>query len=125
VDGPDRFQRRHVWLGFPVAVVYKFFDDFGTYLSAIITYYAFLSLFPLLLIASTVLSVVLRGNQHLQHELLTSALKSIPVINQELDQPEHLSGGAAGPVAMGLRKKLVDIQYGRATDPHDWIRKVL
>jgi hypothetical protein len=25
----------------------------------------------------------------------------------------------------GLRKKLVDIQYGRATDPHDWIRKVL
>jgi branched-chain amino acid aminotransferase len=36
-----------------------------------------------------------------------------------------ISGGAAGPVAMGLRKKLVDIQYGRATDPHDWIRKVL
>ena len=96
VDGPDRFQRRHVWLGFPVAVVYKFFDDFGTYLAAIITYYAFLSLFPLLLIASTVLSVVLRGNPNLQHELLTSALKSIPVINTELSTPEHLSGGPAG-----------------------------
>jgi branched-chain amino acid aminotransferase len=36
-----------------------------------------------------------------------------------------ISGGAAGPVAMGMRKKLVDIQYGRAADPHDWIRKVL
>ena len=36
-----------------------------------------------------------------------------------------VSGGAAGPVAMGLRKKLVDIQYGRAADPHNWIRKVL
>jgi branched-chain amino acid aminotransferase len=35
-----------------------------------------------------------------------------------------ISGGAAGPVALGLRKKLVDIQYGR-TDPHNWIRKVL
>ena len=34
-------------------------------------------------------------------------------------------GGAAGPVAMGMRKKLVDIQYGRAADPHGWIRKVL
>jgi branched-chain amino acid aminotransferase len=34
-------------------------------------------------------------------------------------------GGAAGPVAMGTRKKLVDIQYGRAADPHDWIKKVL
>jgi branched-chain amino acid aminotransferase len=26
---------------------------------------------------------------------------------------------------MGLRKKLVDIQYGRAADPHNWIRNVL
>jgi branched-chain amino acid aminotransferase len=26
---------------------------------------------------------------------------------------------------MELRKKLVDIQYGRAADPHEWIRKVL
>ena len=36
-----------------------------------------------------------------------------------------ISGGAAGPVAMGLRKQLIDIQYGRAPDPHNWIRKVL
>ena len=35
-----------------------------------------------------------------------------------------ISGGVAGPVAMGMRKKLVDIQYGRAADPHNWIRKV-
>jgi branched-chain amino acid aminotransferase len=36
-----------------------------------------------------------------------------------------ISGGAAGPVAMGMRKKLVDIQYGRTNDPHNWIRHVL
>ncbi|SFL26657.1 branched-chain amino acid aminotransferase [Bradyrhizobium sp. NFR13] len=36
-----------------------------------------------------------------------------------------INSGAAGPVAMGLRKQLVDIQYGRAPDPHNWIRKVL
>src|ERR1700753_3193091 len=94
-DGSDRFQRRHVWLGFPLAVVYKFFDDYGTYLAAIITYYAFVSLFPLLLIASTVLSVVLRGDPNLQKELLTSALHSFPVIGTELDKPQHLSGGPA------------------------------
>lgn len=35
-----------------------------------------------------------------------------------------INGGEAGPVAMGLRKKLVDIQYGRAADPHNWLRKV-
>jgi branched-chain amino acid aminotransferase len=26
---------------------------------------------------------------------------------------------------MGLRKKLVDIYYGRAADPYDWVRKLL
>jgi branched-chain amino acid aminotransferase len=36
-----------------------------------------------------------------------------------------IGGGEAGPVAMGLRRQLVDIQYGRTNDPHDWIRKVL
>jgi branched-chain amino acid aminotransferase len=36
-----------------------------------------------------------------------------------------ISGGVAGPVAMGMRKKLVDIQYGRAGDPHNWVIKVL
>src|ERR1700747_118367 len=36
-----------------------------------------------------------------------------------------ISGRAAGPGAMGLRQQLVAIQYGRAADPHDWIRKVL
>jgi membrane protein len=96
VHGPDRFQRRHGWLGFPLAVVYKYFDDFGTYLAAIITYYAFVSLFPLLLIASTVLSVVLRGDAHLQQRLISSALTQFPLVGQELDKPEYLSGGAAG-----------------------------
>jgi branched-chain amino acid aminotransferase len=35
-----------------------------------------------------------------------------------------INGGVAGPVAMGLRKQLVDIQYGRTADTHGWIRKV-
>ena len=29
----DRFQRAHRWAGFPLAVIYKFFDDFGSYLA--------------------------------------------------------------------------------------------
>ena len=46
----DRFQRRHRWAGLPLAVLWKFLDDEGTYLAALITYYGFLSLFPLLLL---------------------------------------------------------------------------
>jgi membrane protein len=95
-ERPDRFQRKHPWAGLPLAVVYKYFDDFGTYLAAILTYYGFVSLFPLLLLLSTVLSFILSGDQRLQHELLTSALHQFPVIGQELGEPGHLSGGLAG-----------------------------
>ena len=94
----DRFQRKHRWAGFPLAVVYKYFDDFGAYLAALLTYYGFISLFPLLLLLSTVLGFVLSGDQRLQHEVLTSALHQFPVIGGDLDQPKRLGGGPVGLV---------------------------
>jgi membrane protein len=94
----DRFQRKHPWVGFPLAVVYKYFDDFGVYLAALLTYYGFVSLFPLLLLLSTVLGFVLSGDQGLQHEVLTSALRQFPVIGGDLAQPKRLGGGPVGLV---------------------------
>ena len=94
----DQFQRRHRWAGFPLAVVYKYFDDFGAYLAALLTYYGFVSLFPLLLLLSTILGFVLSGDQRLQHEVLTSALHQFPVIGGDLDQPKRLGGGPVGLV---------------------------
>ena len=49
----DRFQQRHPSAGFPLAVVYKYVDDQGSYLAALMAYYGFLSLFPLLLLLTT------------------------------------------------------------------------
>ena len=63
---------------FPLAVGYKYFDDFGAYLAALLTYYGFVSLFPLLLLLSTVLG--LSSSDPLQHEVLTSALHQFPLI---------------------------------------------
>lgn len=88
----DAFQQRHAVLGFPIGVIYKFFDDYGTYLAALITYYAFVSIFPLLLLASTVLSIVLQGHPQLQQELIDSALSEFPVIGDQLKTPQRLSG---------------------------------
>ena len=80
----DRFQQKHRWAGFPLAVLYKYFDDFGSYLAALLTYYGFVSLFPLLLLFSTILGFVLSGDQSLQHEVLSSALQQFPVIGEDL-----------------------------------------
>ena len=73
MDRVDEFQRRHPVAGFPLAVVYKYFDDQGPYLAATLTYYAFVAIFPLLLIASSLLGFVLQGNEELQAELLDPA----------------------------------------------------
>ncbi|MCW2526219.1 MAG: conserved rane protein of unknown function [Pseudonocardiales bacterium] len=94
----DGFQRRRPTAAFPLAVLYKYFDDTGGYLAALITYYAFVSLFPLLLLLSTVLGFVLAGNPHLQHEVVDSALSQFPVVGEQLTDPKRIGGGVLGLV---------------------------
>ena len=98
----DRYQRRHRRAGFPLAVVYKFVDDDGYFLAALLTYYGFLAIFPLLLLSSTVLGVVLSGNPELQQQVLDSALRELPVIGAQLSTPEQLSGGTTGVIIGSL-----------------------
>ena len=74
VDAVDAFQRRHRAAGFPLAVVYKFVDDQGGYLAALLAYYGFLSLFPLLLLLVTVVGFVLDGDPAAQAWVLDAAL---------------------------------------------------
>ncbi|MFQ1003817.1 YihY/virulence factor BrkB family protein [Modestobacter sp. SSW1-42] len=95
-DRLDGLQRRHKAAGFPIAVVYKYVDDSGPYLAALITYYAFVSLFPLLLLFSTILGHVLTGNPELQQRLIDSALSQFPVVGDQLGEPRGLSGGLVG-----------------------------
>ncbi len=94
----DRFQQRHPAAGFPLAVLYKYVDDSGGYLAALIAYYAFLSMFPLLLLLSTVLGFILSGHPDLQKHILDSALHQFPVVGNQLNDPKHLGGGAVGLV---------------------------
>lgn len=98
ISKADEFQRRHSSAGFPLAVVYKFLDDRGGYLAALMAYYAFLSLFPLLLLFTTLLGIALAGNPDLQARILDSAMSQIPVIGEQLGEPDRLSGGVAGIV---------------------------
>jgi len=98
----DAFQRRHPAAGFPLAVAYKYFDDSGGYLAALITYYGFLSLFPLLLLASTILGIVLAGDPHAQQTILHSALSQFPIIGDQLKEPNRIGGGLVGLLVGGL-----------------------
>jgi len=75
----DRTQRSHGVLGFPYAVVKKYGDDEGGREAALITYYGFLSVFPLLLLGVAVLSRVLADHPDLRQRLIT---KIVPPVLQ-------------------------------------------
>jgi YihY family inner membrane protein len=109
VDRVDDFQQRHPVVAVPLAVTYKFFDDQGNYLAATITYYAFVAIFPLLLIASSVLGLVLRGNPELRHQLLSSALSQFPIVGTQLGAPQGLQGSASA-VVVGALTALYGVQ---------------
>ncbi len=94
----DRLQRKSRVAGFLIAVIYKYVDDQGSYLAALITYYAFVSLFPALLLLTTVLGVLLVGHPGLQEQILHSAVAQFPVIGEQLGQPQGLNGGTLGVV---------------------------
>jgi membrane protein len=70
----DRVQRRHGVLGFPYAVIKKYGDDEGGREAALMTYYGFLSIFPLLLLGVAVLSRVLADNPELRQRLITATI---------------------------------------------------
>ena len=72
----DRVQRQHGVLGFPYAVIKKYGDDDGGREAALITYYGFLSIFPLLLLGVAVLSRVLADNPELRQRLIVAIVPS-------------------------------------------------
>src|SRR5438067_1568920 len=94
----DQWQQRHRSVGFPLAVLQKYSDDQGGYLAATISYYAFFSVFPLLLVFTTVLGFVLGGHGDLYKSLVDSALGQFPVIGRQL-HTHSLNGNA---LALGL-----------------------
>ena len=114
VDRLDRFQRRRRAAGLPLAVVYKFFDDQGNYLAAILTYYAFVAIFPLLLISSSVLGFLVQGDAALQQQLLDSALGRFPIVGDQLGRPEGLQGSTSAVVIGGLAALYGVVGLGQA-----------
>jgi membrane protein len=98
----DRLQQRQRWLAFGVAAWKKFSDDQAGNLAALIAYYAFAAIFPLLLVLVTVLDIVLSHYPALQKRLLSSALASYPIIGGQLKQNVHALDWTGAALVIGL-----------------------
>ena len=74
----DRFQQRHKGWAIPMAVIKKFGDDQAGSLAALVAYYSFFSLFPLLLVFTTILGFVLQGDPSAHDRSRTRCSASFP-----------------------------------------------
>jgi YihY family inner membrane protein len=110
----DRFQRSHPVVGFPLAVVYKFFDDQGPYLAAIIAFYAFIAIFPLLLISTSILGFFLQDDPALRERLLDTALSQFPIVGDELGRPGGLQGSTSAIVVGSIAATYGSLGLGQA-----------
>jgi membrane protein len=98
----DRYQQDHRKLGFVVAVVKRFDEDQASQMGALIAYYGFFSLFPLLLVFVTVLGFVLEGDPSAQESVLHSTLSQFPVIGTQLQSNVHSLKGSVPALVIGL-----------------------
>ncbi len=117
----DSLQRRRSWIAVPLAVVYKFFDDQGVYLAAIVTHYAFVAIFPLLLISSSVLGFLLSGNPELAQSLLSSAVAQFPIVGTQLSSPNGLQGSFSAVVVGLLASTYGVLGLGQAVQNALWV----
>ena len=80
----DRAQQRSRVAGFAFSVVKKFGDDRGPSLAALLAYYGFLSLFPALLIITTVVGFI--GNERVADSVVGSLLGGLPVFGEQIGE---------------------------------------
>jgi|GEM_PF-320888 len=102
LEALDDFQQRSPRLGFVVAVFKRFDDDQCSQMGALIAYYGFFSLFPLLLVFVTVLGFVLEGSPSTQASVLHSTLSQFPIIGTQLQNNVHSLKGSVPALVIGL-----------------------
>ena len=98
----DRFQRAHAWAGLPLAVVKRFGEHGAGSLAASIAYYGFFSLFPLLMVLTSVAAIVLANDPALQDKILESAVSQFPVIGTQIRQNVRAVDGSGLTIALGI-----------------------
>lgn len=136
----DRAQQGFAPAAFAFGVVKKFGDDRGGSLAALITYYGFVALFPLLLLLFTILAVVVGTNTSFTRSVEHSALSHFPVVGTTLKANitvvHHnatlglvvslliLTWGAQGAIQSGQYAMAQVWNVPGAVRPNFWVRLV-
>lgn len=111
----DRWQQRRRALSFVVAVFLRYWEDRGRQYGALLSYYGFVSLFPLLLMLVTVLGIVLDDDPVLRNRILDTVYATIPVVGAQLRESTTSLNSSGLVLLAGL---LVSLWSGLAVVKH-------
>ena len=84
VEKLDAWQQKRTVPGFFVAVGAKYRDDRGQQYAALLSYYGFISMFPLLLAFVSILSLLLHDDPTLRDRIVSSLVGRLPVIGTQI-----------------------------------------
>jgi membrane protein len=70
--------------------------------ASVVAFFGFLSIFPLMLAATTILGLVLKDNEELQQRIIDGALADIPVLGAELENDPASLDGSIWVLVLGL-----------------------
>lgn len=112
IAGIDRLQQKHPVLGLPIGVIKRFAENDASHQAALITYYGFLSLFPLLLVFTSVVQLVSQGNQSFYQTVMDGVNSYFPVIGDQLSRNIATSTKSGPALAVGLLVALYGARGG-------------
>jgi YihY family inner membrane protein len=98
----DNYQQRRRVLAFSYAVIKKYGEDGAGQQAALLTYYAFLSLFPLLLVLTTVTDSLVGTNSHLQTKVISGLTNYFPLMGSQLTTHVHSLRGSGLALVAGI-----------------------
>jgi membrane protein len=110
----DRRQQQTRGVRLVAALLKKYGDDQGGQLAALIAYYAFVSLFPLLLVMVTILGFVLQGDPSERQKILDGTLGQFPIISDYL-KLQSLNGSTTALVIGIVGSLLAGMGFTGAT----------
>jgi membrane protein len=98
----DRWQQGRRGVSFLVATFVRYREDRGRQYGALLSYYGFISLFPLLL----VLGIVLDDNADLRRRILDTVYARIPVVGAQLCESTTSLTSSGLPLLLGALASL-------------------
>jgi len=117
----DAWQRRRRWAGLAVGVGKRYIEDGTVRHGARIAYYAFFSVFPLMLAFVSILGFALEDDAALRQKILDSAYADMPVMGPFIRNDIGTIGGSGIALALGVAIALwaglgVTVALGQALD---------